>query len=76
MDGSAVWGAWLNGEIDSIRDYCETDVVNTHLVYLRFQQMRGQLTRQAHAAELDVVRTELEKTGAPHWREFLAAWPQ
>lgn len=75
MDGGAVWGAWLNGEIDAIRDYCETDVVNTYLVYLRFQQMRGQLSARAHAEEVAFVRGELGKSDAPHWREFLAAWP-
>jgi 3'-5' exonuclease len=41
MDGSAVWSAYVEGKIDDIRDYCETDVVNTDPVYLRFQQMRG-----------------------------------
>jgi hypothetical protein len=75
MDGGAVWGAWLNGEIDAIRDYCETDVVNTYLVYLRFQQMRGQLSAKAHAEEVAFVRGELGKSDAAHWREFLAAWP-
>ena len=29
MDGSKVWEAWQNGEIAGIRDYCETDVMNT-----------------------------------------------
>ena len=74
MDGSAVWGAWCDGQIDSIRDYCETDVVNTWLVYLRFQQMRGQMTAKAHAEEVAIVRQALEKIDAPHWREFLSAW--
>ena len=76
MDGSAVWGAWQEGRIDEIRDYCETDVVNTFLVYLRFQQMRGVLTAKAHAAELAVVRDELEKLKQPHWHAFLAAWDE
>ena len=76
MDGGAVWGAWLDGKIDAIRDYCETDVVNTYLVYLRFQKMRGQLSAAAHAAEVAVVREQLGALDAPHWREFLAAWPQ
>jgi len=74
MDGSAVWGAWQDGRIDDIRDYCETDVVNTYLVYLRFQQMRGRLSAAEHADELSFVRAELGKIDAPHWREFLAAW--
>ncbi len=74
MDGSAVWGAWQAGQIDDIRDYCETDVVNTYLVYLRFQQMRGHLTNSAHDAVIDVIRQHLTALDAPHWREFLAAW--
>ncbi len=74
MDGGAVWGAWLDGRIDAIRDYCETDVVNTYLVYLRFQKMRGSLTAAAHDAELALVRKQLAALDAPHWREFLAAW--
>ncbi|MDX9993702.1 MAG: 3'-5' exonuclease [Rhodocyclaceae bacterium] len=76
MDGSAVWGAWLDGQIDAIRDYCETDVVNTYMVYLRFQQMRGHLSAKAHAEEVAFVRGELARSDAPHWREFLAAWPE
>jgi predicted PolB exonuclease-like 3'-5' exonuclease len=50
MDGSAVWGAWLEGRIAEIRDYCETDVVNTFLVFLRFQMMRGLLSKVEHEA--------------------------
>jgi predicted PolB exonuclease-like 3'-5' exonuclease len=75
MEGGAVWGAWLDGQIDAIRDYCETDVVNTYLVYLRFQKMRGNLTPAAHEKEVAVVRDHLAALDAPHWREFLTAWP-
>jgi predicted PolB exonuclease-like 3'-5' exonuclease len=74
MDGSAVWGAWLDGRIDEIRDYCETDVVNTWLVFLRFQLMRGLLTPDEHAREIELVKTSLAAVNAPHWSEFLAAW--
>ena len=74
MDGSAVWGAWQEGRIDEIRDYCETDVVNTFLVYLRFQRLRGALTEQAFVAEIAVVRGALEGLKQPHWQAFLAAW--
>ncbi|GAB1393368.1 3'-5' exonuclease [Rhodocyclaceae bacterium] len=74
MDGSAVWGAWQAGQIDDIRDYCETDVVNTYLVYLRFQQMRGHLTKNAYEAAIETIRQQLAALDAPHWREFLSAW--
>ena len=74
MDGSAVWGAWQEGRIDEIRDYCETDVVNTFLVYLRFQRLRGVLTAKAFDAETKVVREALESLKQPHWQAFLSAW--
>ncbi len=74
MDGSKVWDAFQNGEIDGIRNYCETDVANTYLVYLRFQLMRGALTRVAYQSECDLVRATLSKSDAPHWQEFLALW--
>ena len=44
MDGSAVHAAWLAGRIEDIRRYCETDVMNTYLLYCRYQLMRGGLT--------------------------------
>jgi predicted PolB exonuclease-like 3'-5' exonuclease len=74
MDGSAVWGAWLDGKIDGIRDYCETDVVNTYFVYLRFQQMRGILSAAVRQTEERFVREQLGSINANHWQEFLAAW--
>lgn len=75
MDGSAVWQAYQEGRIAEIRDYCETDVVNTYFVYLRFQRMRGLLDAAAWAEELRVVRETLMRFEAPHWKAFLEAWP-
>ena len=74
MDGSQVWHAWQAGKINEIRAYCETDVVNTYLLYLRFQLMRGALTRQQHDAEVVLVRKSLSESDQAHWAEYLAAW--
>ncbi len=74
MDGAQVWAAYCRGELAAIRNYCETDACNTYLVYLRFQRLRGLLTAARYAEECALVRAQLEKQDAPHWREFLAAW--
>jgi len=74
MDGGKVWEAWQGGQIADIRDYCETDVVNTYLVYNRFRRMRGELTAEDELAEQSFVKTQLGRINAPHWQEFLAAW--
>ena len=74
MKGAGVWDAYQAGRVDDIRNYCETDVVNTYLVFLRFQQMRGALTAEQHKAQCDVVRSTLGKSVEPHWKEFLSRW--
>ena len=74
MSGADVWDAFLEGRIGDIRDYCETDVINTWLVYLRFQRMRGRLTAAEHAAEEARVAEYLAEENRPHFRKFLEAW--
>lgn len=72
--GGAVWDKYLAGDLDGIRNYCETDVLNTYLIYLRFELMRGQLNTQAYAEECERVRQELRRSGKPHLLRFLDAW--
>ncbi len=74
MSGDKVWGTYLSGDIGAIRDYCETDVLNTYLVYLRFQLMRGQLNKTEYEKECQTVRDALQKENKPHFSQFLDAW--
>jgi predicted PolB exonuclease-like 3'-5' exonuclease len=74
MDGSAVHAAVRAGELDSVRRYCETDVMNTYLLYLRFQLLRGVLSAGEYAKEVAFARERVASTGAVHWMEFIAAW--
>jgi predicted PolB exonuclease-like 3'-5' exonuclease len=76
MDGSHVWEAWSQGRADEVRAYCETDVVNTWLVYCRFRLLRGELDVDAYDAEIALVRHTLEQSTAPHWKQYLEAWDQ
>lgn len=69
-----MWDAYQRGELGNIRSYCETDVVNTFLVYLRFQLIRGLLTSEQYEHELDVVHNTLVRSTAAHWQEFIGAW--
>ncbi|MGQ0620427.1 MAG: 3'-5' exonuclease [Panacagrimonas sp.] len=76
MDGSMVFAAYRAGRLAEIRAYCETDVMNTWLVYLRFQYMRGHLSDDEYEAEILRVREFLETSPAPHWAEFAEAWTE
>jgi 3'-5' exonuclease len=74
FSGAQVWDEYLAGNAVGIRRYCETDVLNTYLIYLRFELMRGQLTRERHAEELERVKALLRESPEPHCAEFLRAW--
>ena len=75
MDGSQVFDAYRQGRSDEIRRYCETDVMNTYLLYCRFQQMRGGFSEAEYEREIALVRETLGGIDEAHWREYLAAWP-
>lgn len=74
MGGDKVWDYYLKGEIEAIRNYCETDVLNTYLVYLRFELMRGVLTESEYQQECEMVKHMLENEGKAHLKEFLNNW--
>jgi hypothetical protein len=74
MEGSQVWDEFQAGGIVRIRNYCETDALNTYLVYLRFQHIRGLLDATELERELELVRRFLADSGQAHLQEFLQAW--
>lgn len=73
MSGSKVWDQYQDGQIKDIRDYCETDALNTYLVYLHWQYVRGNLSENTLNTEHELVKTALAK-GEPHLQEFLEVW--
>ncbi len=74
MSGEQVFDFWKAGRQTEIRAYCETDVLNTYLVWLRFELIRGQLSASGHADEVARVRDWLAGRTEPHWRQYDAAW--
>jgi len=76
MSGEKVWDAYLDGQIEVIRNYCETDVLNTYLIFLRFEMMRGRLLPEEYRVEVARVREVLTQQAKPHFQEFLAAWQE
>lgn len=74
MSGDLVWSEYCEGNIQKIRNYCETDVLNTYLVYLRFQVMRGQINDDYFIDECLKLRQMLVNSGKPHLVEFAEQW--
>ena len=74
MSGAKVWETYHQGNLKAIREYCDTDVLNTYLVYLRFEVMRGNISQQDLEAEEQKLRDYLASENQPHFNEFLEAW--
>jgi predicted PolB exonuclease-like 3'-5' exonuclease len=73
MSGSKVWEQYLAGQLKCIRDYCETDVLNTYAVFLRFELMRGMLSEHEYHQSITRLKTYLsEEQEKPHLQEFLS----
>jgi len=74
MSGEQVFEFWKAARLAEIRAYCETDVLNTYLVWLRFQLARGHLAAGEHDEEVTLVRDWLGGRAEAHWRQYAAAW--
>lgn len=74
MSGANVWDQYVSGNLVDIRNYCETDVLNTYLVYLHWEVTRGNISAAALKKEFEIVKKNLAESGKPHLQEFLDAW--
>lgn len=55
-----------------LRSYCETDVLNTWFIYLRWLLLKGQLSKLKHDESIQKTRLYLEQL--PHQTQFLQDW--
>ncbi|MEM7304983.1 MAG: 3'-5' exonuclease [Pseudomonadota bacterium] len=74
MSGADVWDKYQQGEIEEIRNYCETDVLNTYLVYLNFELIRGRCNKVLFEEKINRVKTLLRDSQKSHLIEFLNVW--
>ncbi|MDH3688945.1 MAG: 3'-5' exonuclease [Gammaproteobacteria bacterium] len=75
MNGAAVWERYLKGEVNAIRNYCEIDVLNTYLIFLRWELLRGNLDASRWERECEIMREHLRQANKTHLDEFLERWP-
>lgn len=74
MSGDKVYASYQQGDIDNIRHYCETDALNTHLIYLRLLLIQGKLSTTQYQRENERIYISLENSHQPHLREFIEHW--
>lgn len=76
IDGSMVEDLYNMGKLQQIRDYCETDVANTYLLYLNYQHHNGSLSLEDFMQAKEDLANYLLSEGEerPHLKEFLDEW--
>ncbi len=76
--GDNVRAMFEAGQIEAIRNYCETDVLSTILIFLRHQLFSGALSEGAYARAVLGIHNYLESEvkSRPHLDEYLKAWDQ
>lgn len=73
-DGGQVASLYDNGKIQEIRDYCETDVINTYLIYLKLMQHQGRITTAGYDKNIDELLLYLENSQKNHLLKFKEEW--
>ncbi|KXK06497.1 MAG: putative 3'-5' exonuclease related to the exonuclease domain of PolB [Acidobacteria bacterium OLB17] len=79
MHGDQVTDLWLAGDLRSIIEYNQTDVLNTYLVWMRLAYFSGKLASEEYFEELEGFRSfleaEIEKPEKAFLQKFLDKWP-
>lgn len=75
IDGSEVGRFFLDGNIKEIADYCETDIVNTYQIWLRYELFRGRLNQDGFEASEHSLAEFIEAREGmkPHLRNLAPA---
>ena len=72
IDGSEVERYHREGRIREIADYCETDILNTYRVWLRYELFRGKLSEgELEASEANLgAYVKAHTNTKPHLMEY------
>lgn len=69
VDGSQVFPMVMAGEWDNLQEYCESDVLNTWLLYLKYLQLNGLLASYEYALyENQMIEFLSKMPNVPHAR--------
>lgn len=73
IDGSLVTEMYDQGKLQEIRNYCETDVINTYLLYLVFQHHNGSISKDSFVKCKEELIDFISKqqSSKSHFKEYL-----
>ena len=73
VHGDEVYKLYFDGEIRKIKEYCESDVLNTYWLWLKYEVLKGNLLKENYILFLNQMAKNLEenKSYTPVFREFI-----
>lgn len=74
VDGSKVSKMFDEEQFKEIDNYCETDVLNTYLIYLNYALLTGTINYDGFIEMNKDLIKYLEDQKLPHFDEFLTEW--
>ena len=74
MSGNQVWDYYKKNELEAICNYCEIDVLNTYLIYLRYQLISGQVSADQYQQKCEQTAEMLAQSESSHLLNFLSIW--
>ncbi|NPA81480.1 MAG: 3'-5' exonuclease [Epsilonproteobacteria bacterium] len=63
VSGDQVLDLYYQKEFEKIREYCESDVLNTYWLYLQYEQLKGNLTLREYFENLSKMAENLPDRG-------------
>ena len=76
FDGSEVERYFREGKIKEVADYCETDVVGTYQVWLRYELFRGTLSQDAFDLSERNLTEFMNRKGSANRAQASQVWRQ
>ena len=61
VSGDMVMELYYKDEIDKIKEYCESDVLNTYLLFLKYEILKGNLVLEDYVSILNEMSEKLPK---------------
>ncbi len=61
VSGDQLMSLFYREELEKIREYCESDVLNTYWLYLKYELLKGNMLLEDYLQNLDIMRGKLGK---------------
>ena len=73
VSGDQVTQLFYEGKLGKVKEYCESDVLNTYLLFLKYELLQGHLTIEQYKEILKEMEPELptNRSYTPHFSQFI-----